>query len=75
MDDSTKSFDASNGAPQSQSTEIENITATLSHGGRFIQYNIGGNIFEVTAKYKLPINFLGRGAQGIVWYITHFFSI
>lgn len=75
MDDSAKSFDASNSAPQSQPAEIENITATLSHDGRFIQYNIGGNIFEVTAKYKLPIKFLGRGTSGFVWYIIHFNSI
>jgi len=47
---------------------IENIPATLSHGGRFIQYNIFGNIFEVTAKYKPPIMPIGKGAYGIVWY-------
>ncbi|KAF5728773.1 hypothetical protein HS088_TW21G00926 [Tripterygium wilfordii] len=41
---------------------IENIPATLSHGGRFIQYNIFGNIFEVTAKYKPPIMPIGKGA-------------
>ncbi|KAK1322384.1 hypothetical protein QJS10_CPA03g00750 [Acorus calamus] len=45
---------------------MENITATLSHGGRFIQYNIFGNIFEVTAKYKPPIMPIGKGAYGIV---------
>jgi hypothetical protein len=39
----------------------------LSHGGRFIQYNIFGNIFEVTAKYKPPIMPIGKGAYGIVW--------
>lgn len=46
---------------------IESIPATLSHGGRFIQYNIFGNIFEVTAKYKPPIMPIGKGAYGIVW--------
>lgn len=46
---------------------IENIPATMSHGGRFIQYNIFGNIFEVTAKYKPPIMPIGKGAYGIVW--------
>ena len=46
---------------------MENIPATLSHGGRFIQYNIFGNIFEVTAKYKPPIMPIGKGAYGIVW--------
>lgn len=46
---------------------IDNIPSTLSHGGRFIQYNIFGNIFEVTAKYKPPIMPIGKGAYGIVW--------
>ena len=49
---------------------MENISATLSHGGRFIQYNIFGNIFEVTAKYKPPIMPIGKGAYGIVWYFS-----
>ncbi|CAA7397528.1 unnamed protein product [Spirodela intermedia] len=44
----------------------ETILATLSHGGRFIQYNIFGNIFEVTAKYKPPIMPIGKGAYGLV---------
>ncbi|XP_030937979.1 mitogen-activated protein kinase homolog D5-like isoform X3 [Quercus lobata] len=47
-------------------TTTENISATLSHGGRFIQYSIFGNIFEVTAKYKPPILPIGNGAHGIV---------
>ncbi|KAF5466118.1 hypothetical protein F2P56_016073 [Juglans regia] len=49
-----------------QAMGMENISATLSHGGRFIQYNIFGNIFEVTAKYKPPIMPIGKGAYGIV---------
>lgn len=53
-----------------QVTGIDNIPATLSHGGRFIQYNIFGNIFEVTAKYKPPILPVGKGAYGIVWYLS-----
>ena len=53
----------------------EAIPATLSHGGRFIQYNIFGNVFEVTAKYKPPIMPIGKGAYGIVWFVSlfHFF--
>ncbi|GMN36163.1 hypothetical protein TIFTF001_005790 [Ficus carica] len=51
---------------QPQQMGMENIPATLSHGGRFIQYNIFGNIFEVTAKYKPPIMPIGKGAYGIV---------
>lgn len=50
---------------------MENIPATLSHGGRFIQYNIFGNIFEVTAKYKPPIMPIGKGAYGIVWSVPY----
>ncbi|XP_074591301.1 mitogen-activated protein kinase 1-like [Curcuma longa] len=42
------------------------IKATTTHGGRFIQYNIFENIFEVTAKYKPPIIPIGKGAYGIV---------
>ncbi|KAE8022703.1 hypothetical protein FH972_008484 [Carpinus fangiana] len=42
-----------------------NISVTLSHGGKFIQYNIFENIFEVTAKYKPPIMPIGKGAYGI----------
>ena len=53
--------------PAAAAMGMENIPATLSHGGRFIQYNIFGNIFEVTAKYKPPIMPIGKGAYGIVW--------
>lgn len=49
---------------------VESIPATLSHGGRFIQYNIFGNVFEVTAKYKPPIMPIGKGAYGIVWSVS-----
>ena len=63
--------DMSEAAPQQQQQQAAaemNIPATLSHGGRFIQYNIFGNIFEVTAKYKPPIMPIGKGAYGIVWF-------
>nr|GMD95003.1 mitogen-activated protein kinase homolog MMK1 [Ipomoea batatas] len=52
--------------PPPQMMGIDNIPATLSHGGRFIQYNIFGNVFEITAKYKPPIMPIGKGAYGIV---------
>lgn len=39
----------------------------FTHGGQFIQYNIFGNLFEVTSKYRPPIMPIGRGAYGIVW--------
>ncbi|MBA0555322.1 hypothetical protein Golob_025508 [Gossypium lobatum] len=37
------------------------------HGNRFIGYDIYGKIFEVTAKYKPPIEPIGMGGYGIVW--------
>ncbi|KAL1543889.1 Mitogen-activated protein kinase mmk1 [Salvia divinorum] len=52
-------------APQPQ-PPMDHIPSAFSHGGRFIQYNIFGNIFEVTAKYKPPIMPIGKGAYGIV---------
>ena len=64
----TEMSEASGGAVASQPMPgKENIPATLSHGGKFIQYNIFGNIFEVTVKYKPPIMPIGKGAYGIVW--------
>ncbi|GKB81641.1 hypothetical protein Tco_0948536, partial [Tanacetum coccineum] len=47
-------------------TIADNIPANLSHDGRFIEYNIFGNIFQVTTKYKPPIMAIGKGAYGIV---------
>ncbi|KAE8673900.1 Mitogen-activated protein kinase 6 [Hibiscus syriacus] len=41
------------------------ISATPSHGGRFIQYSMLASIFEITAKYKPPIIPIGKGAYGI----------
>ncbi|CAK9169130.1 unnamed protein product [Ilex paraguariensis] len=37
-----------------------------THGGQFIQYDIFGNYFEITTKYRPPIMPIGRGAYGIV---------
>ncbi|KAL8459543.1 hypothetical protein ACS0TY_036878 [Phlomoides rotata] len=52
--------------PPTAEPPLDQIPATFSHGGRFIQYNIFGNIFEVTSKYKPPIMPIGKGAYGIV---------
>ncbi|KAG5561003.1 hypothetical protein RHGRI_004131 [Rhododendron griersonianum] len=64
--DAVMSDAASEPASAPAQAGIENIPSTLSHGGRFIQYNIFGNIFEVTSKYKPPIMPIGKGAYGIV---------
>ncbi|KAB2610031.1 chaperonin CPN60-2 [Pyrus ussuriensis x Pyrus communis] len=54
--------------------ESENIEANQAnkegislYGGKYVQYNILGNLFEVSAKYAPPIHPVGRGAYGTVW--------
>ncbi|CAL5003978.1 unnamed protein product [Urochloa decumbens] len=42
------------------------IKGTHTHGGRYVQYNVYGNLFEVSAKYVPPIRPVGRGACGII---------
>ena len=49
------------------SSQFPEFPAALTHGGQFIQYNIFGNLFEVTTKCRPPIMPIGRGAYGIVW--------
>lgn len=39
----------------------------VTHGGQYVQYDIFGNFFEITTKYRPPIMPIGRGAYGIVW--------
>lgn len=43
-----------------------NIRGILTHGGRYVRYNVYGNLFEVSTKYVPPIRPVGRGAYGIV---------
>lgn len=43
-----------------------NIKGVLTHGGQYVQYNVYGNLFEVTSKYVPPVRPIGRGAYGIV---------
>ncbi|GMN31955.1 hypothetical protein TIFTF001_003472 [Ficus carica] len=48
------------------STDSSKIKGVLTHGGRYVQYNVYGNLFEVSSKYVPPIRPIGRGAYGIV---------
>ncbi|KAF5200424.1 Mitogen-activated protein kinase [Thalictrum thalictroides] len=48
------------------SAQISDFPIVPTHGGRFVQYNIFGNLFEITTKYRPPIMPIGRGAYGIV---------
>ncbi|OWM85293.1 mitogen-activated protein kinase homolog MMK2-like [Punica granatum] len=43
-----------------------NIRGVLTHGGRYVQYNVYGNLFEVSTKYVPPIRPIGRGSYGLV---------
>lgn len=61
---------------ENESMEIE-AKGIPAYGRRYVQYNILGSFFEVPAKYVPPIQPVGRGAYGIVWYvfsIPFFFS-
>ncbi|CAN6979200.1 unnamed protein product, partial [Brassica oleracea var. botrytis] len=42
------------------------IKVVPTHGGRYIQYNVYGQLFEVSRKYVPPICPICRGAWGIV---------
>ncbi|XP_021748118.1 mitogen-activated protein kinase homolog MMK2-like [Chenopodium quinoa] len=44
----------------------QNLRGTPTHGGRYVQYNLYGNVFEVSSKYVPPLRPVGRGAYGIV---------
>ncbi|KAK2650223.1 hypothetical protein Ddye_017712 [Dipteronia dyeriana] len=46
-----------------------------THGGRYLQYNVYGNLFEVSRKYVPPIRPVGRGAYGIVWIKSCIFGL
>lgn len=53
---------------ESSSSDV-NIKGIPTHGGRYVQYNVYGNLFEVSRKYVPPIRPVGRGAYGIVWLV------
>ncbi|KAE8700847.1 Mitogen-activated protein kinase-like protein NTF6 [Hibiscus syriacus] len=47
------------------------LRGTPTYDGRYVRYNILGNIFEVPSKYAPPIQPVGRGAYGIVCCATN----
>ena len=55
---------ATSGSASSTDNKIKRV---FTHGGRYVQYNVYGNFFEVSSKYVPPIRPIGRGAYGIVW--------
>ncbi|CAL9213314.1 unnamed protein product [Arabidopsis halleri] len=44
----------------------DSIRGVSINGGRYVQYNVYGNLFEVSKKYVPPLRPIGRGASGIV---------
>ncbi|KAK6137416.1 hypothetical protein DH2020_028839 [Rehmannia glutinosa] len=56
-------------APENSSvsgSSKSNISGVLTHGGKYVRYNLYGNLFEVSSKYIPPLRPLGRGAYGLV---------
>ncbi|KAH6825030.1 MAP kinase 4 [Perilla frutescens var. hirtella] len=53
-------------AESSSGSSNSNITGVLTHGGKYVRYNLYGNLFEVSSKYIPPLRPLGRGAYGLV---------
>ncbi|MED6156487.1 Mitogen-activated protein kinase mmk2 [Stylosanthes scabra] len=43
-----------------------NMTGVLTHGGRYVNYNLYGNLFQLPSNYVPPIRPIGRGAYGFV---------
>lgn len=60
-------FVESSSAAASSVDTNNNIKGVATHGGRYVQYNVHGTLFEVSRKYVPPIRPVGRGAFGIVW--------
>ncbi|KAL3833460.1 hypothetical protein ACJIZ3_008196 [Penstemon smallii] len=57
-------------APETSSSSVlsskTNFSGVLTHEGKYVQYNLYGNLFEVPSKYVPPLRPLGRGAYGLV---------
>ncbi|CAH9094431.1 unnamed protein product [Cuscuta europaea] len=51
---------------ENETNQIVEIKGIPNHGGKYTQYNVLGNLFEVPSKYMPPIQPVGRGAYGLV---------
>uniref|UniRef100_A0ACD5TN91 Uncharacterized protein n=3 Tax=Avena sativa TaxID=4498 RepID=A0ACD5TN91_AVESA len=59
-------MDTSGGGGGGAAGGAAQIQGMATHGGRYVLYNVYGNLFEVASKYAPPIRPIGRGAYGIV---------
>ncbi|EEF32143.1 mitogen-activated protein kinase homolog NTF6 [Ricinus communis] len=51
---------------ENDSSMVIDERGNRTYNGKYVQYNVLGNLFEVTSKYSPPIQPVGRGAYGIV---------
>ncbi|MCI12117.1 mitogen-activated protein kinase 4-like [Trifolium medium] len=51
---------------KSKDNHDRELKKVLTHKGRYVQYTLYGNLFEVSSKYIPPLRPIGRGAYGIV---------
>ncbi|CAH9072494.1 unnamed protein product [Cuscuta epithymum] len=56
---------------ENETNPIVEIKGVPNHGGKYTQYNVLGNLFEVPSKYMPPIQPVGRGAYGLVCCATN----
>nr|AMO00476.1 mitogen-activated protein kinase 7 [Manihot esculenta] len=63
MATNNKDSSSASTADAAHGTKVKGVP---THGGRYVQYNVYGNLFEVSSKYVPPIRPIGRGAYGIV---------
>jgi hypothetical protein len=63
-------MDTSGGGGGGAAGGASQIQGMATHGGRYVLYNVYGNLFEVASKYAPPIRPIGRGAYGIVWCVA-----
>lgn len=54
------------GSKSKDNNDIDSVKKVFTHKGRYVQYSLYGNLFEVSSKYVPPLRPIGRGAYGIV---------
>lgn len=54
------------GSKSQDNNDRDLVKKVFTHKGRYVQYSLYGNLFEVSSKYVPPLRPIGRGAYGIV---------
>lgn len=58
------------GSKSQDNNDRDLVKKVFTHKGRYVQYSLYGNLFEVSSKYVPPLRPIGRGAYGIVWLVS-----